>query len=158
MRQTSCGPRVDPNVWTRTRNAWFLLQEVASDRLRTLAADPVFVAELQRLTQARQEYLNARGWFGTTDLAAKLGPVAYFTMEFGLGEALPLYAGGLGVLAGDFLKTASDLGVPGIGIGLLYSEGYFRQIIDADGWQQESYPSNDPGSLPIHPARNADGA
>jgi glycogen phosphorylase len=150
--------RIDPDVWTRTRNPWFLLQEVAADRLNTLATDQAFIAELQRLIETRQAYLNSPGWFGTTDLRGNLGPVAYFSMEFGLGEALPLYAGGLGILAGDYLKTASDLGVPVTGIGLLYSEGYFRQIIDADGWQQESYPSNDPGSLPIQPARNPDGA
>ena len=79
-------------------------------------------------------------------------------MEFGLGEALPLYAGGLGILAGDFLKTASDLGLPVIGIGLLYQEGYFRQLIDASGAQQEAYPFNDPGSMPIRPAKGPDGA
>ena len=78
-------------------------------------------------------------------------------MEFGLGEGLPLYAGGLGILAGDFLKTASDLGIPVIGIGLLYQEGYFRQLIDAAGAQHEAYPYNDPGSLPIQPARTAGG-
>ena len=78
-------------------------------------------------------------------------------MEFGLDEALPLYAGGLGILAGDYLKTASDLGLPAIGVGLLYSQGYFRQVIDAGGWQQETYPSNEPGALPISPARAADG-
>jgi len=79
-------------------------------------------------------------------------------MEFGLGEGLPLYAGGLGVLAGDFLKTASDLGLPVIGVGLLYQEGYFRQIIDAAGVQHEAYPFNDPGSMPIQPAQGPDGA
>jgi glycogen phosphorylase len=78
-------------------------------------------------------------------------------MEFGLVEGLPLYAGGLGVLAGDFLKTASDLGIPVIGVGLLYQEGYFRQIIDAAGVQHEAYPFNDPGSMPIEPAQGPDG-
>ena len=72
-------------------------------------------------------------------------------MEFGLGTALPLYAGGLGVLAGDYLKTASDLDVPVIGIGLLYQEGYFRQIVDADGMQQEFYPYNEPATMPVEP-------
>jgi glycogen phosphorylase len=150
--------RIDPEAWGKTRNPWFLLQDIAADRLPALAADPVFAAELQRVTQTRNAYLNAPGWFGSTYPPTGLGGVAYFSMEFGLGEALPLYAGGLGILAGDYLKTASDLGVPATGIGLLYSEGYFRQIIDASGWQHESYPSNDPGSLPIRPARGADGA
>ena len=116
-----------------------------------------FTAELERLAQARRAYLSAPGWFGSTYGDAALRGVAYFSMEFGLGEALPLYAGGLGVLAGDYLKTASDLGVPVIGIGLLYREGYFRQTIDAAGWQHESYPSNDPGALPIRPAQTPDG-
>lgn len=150
--------RIDPEAWEKTRNPWFLLQDVSTNQLHALTADPVFIGELQRLTQARDAYLNAPGWFGSTYAPAGLGSVAYFSMEFGLGEALPLYAGGLGILAGDYLKTASDLGVPATGIGLLYSEGYFRQIIDASGWQHESYPSNDPGSLPIRPARGADGA
>ena len=85
--------------------------------------------------------------------AMRSSGVAYFSMEFGLGEALPLYAGGLGMLAGDFLKTASDLGIPVIGVGLLYQEGYFRQIIDAAGSQQEAYPYNEPAMLPIEPVR-----
>ena len=77
---------------------------------------------------------------------------AYFSMEFGIGEALPLYAGGLGVLAGDHLKAASDLGVPLVGVGLLYQEGYFRQVLDAEGRQHELYPYNDPTALPFQPA------
>jgi glycogen phosphorylase len=79
-------------------------------------------------------------------------------MEFGLGEGLPLYAGGLGILAGDFLKTASDLGIPVIGVGLLYQEGYFRQIVDAAGVQYEAHPFNDPGSMPVEPTRGPDGS
>jgi glycogen phosphorylase len=149
--------RIDAESWEQTRNPWTLLQQVPSERLNALAADPVFTADLERLAQARRAYLSAPGWFGSTFGDAALNRVAYFSMEFGLGEALPLYAGGLGVLAGDYLKTASDLGVPVIGIGLLYSQGYFRQVIDAAGWQQESYPSNDPGQLPIRPAQTSDG-
>ena len=83
--------------------------------------------------------------------ATALAGVAYFSMEFGLGGALPLYAGGLGVLAGDFLKTASDLGVPTIGIGLLFQEGYFWQMVDAAGWQHKAYPYNDFATMPIQP-------
>ncbi len=83
--------------------------------------------------------------------------MAYFSAEFGLHESLPIYSGGLGVLAGDHLKSASDLGVPLVGIGLLYAEGYFRQSLDADGWQQESYLDNNPDLLPIEPASGADG-
>ena len=88
-------------------------------------------------TQARKQYFDRSGWVSEAHPDKKLGGVAYLSMEFGIGAALPLYAGGLGVLAGDYLKTASDLVVPAIGIGLLYQEGYFRQIVDADGMQQE---------------------
>ena len=83
--------------------------------------------------------------------------VAYFSMEFGLSEALPIYSGGLGILAGDYLKTASDLGVPAVGIGLLYQQGYFRQVIDAGGAQLEFYPYNDPSQLPVLPVRDPQG-
>ncbi len=150
--------RIDADAWARTQNPWTILQDLSDEQLRALAADPVFTGELQRLAQARDAYLGMPGWFATRYERGALKGVAYFSMEFGLGAALPLYAGGLGVLAGDYLKTASDLGVPTIGIGLLYQEGYFRQIIDAAGWQQEAYPYNDPGSLPIRPALGSDGA
>jgi glycogen phosphorylase len=150
--------RVDAEAWRRTQNPWIILQDISAKRLEALAADSSFIAELERLRRARQDYLNAPGWFALAHGAAALSGIAYFSMEFGLGEGLPLYAGGLGILAGDFLKTASDLGLPVIGIGLLYQEGYFRQIIDASGAQQEVYPFNDPGSLPIGPAKGPDGA
>ena len=107
---------------------------------------------------ARRAYLADRSWFAERRAGAPLAGVAYFSMEFGLGSALPLYAGGLGVLAGDFLKAASDLGVPVIGIGLLYQEGYFHQMIDAEGRQFEAFPYNDPSSMPVEPARTAEGA
>jgi glycogen phosphorylase len=150
--------RIDADAWERTRNPWTILQDISPERLRALAADPNFTGELQRLAAARQLYLDDPGWFASVRPEAAPKGIAYFSMEFGLGEALPLYAGGLGVLAGDYLKTASDLGVPVTGIGLLYREGYFRQTIDAAGWQQETYPANDPGAMPITPARGLDGA
>jgi starch phosphorylase len=150
--------RIDADAWAQTRNPWTILQDASEGQLRALAADPNFSAELQRLVEARAAYLGMPGWFATRYDGAPLGGIAYFSMEFGLGAALPLYAGGLGVVAGDYLKTASDLGVPAIGIGLLFQEGYFRQVIDAGGWQQEAYPNNDPGSLPIRPALGPDGA
>ena len=149
--------RIDADAWTRTQNPWIMLQDISADRLHSLATDPIFAAELQRLAEARSGYLNAPGWFAATYGESALRGVAYFSMEFGLGEALPLYAGGLGVLAGDYLKTASDPGMPAIGVGLLYREGYFRQIVDATGWQRETYPFNDPGSMPIRPAQDAGG-
>ena len=150
--------RVDAEAWRRTQNPWTILQDSSAERLRALATDRLFIAELERLTRARREYLETPGWFASAHGIATLSGVAYFSMEFGLGEALPLYAGGLGILAGDFMKTASDLGLPVIGIGLLYQEGYFRQFIDATGAQQEAFPFNDPGSMPIRPAQGPDGA
>ena len=150
--------RLDADAWARTTNPWTILQDASRQQIDGLAADPVFAAEVQRLTEARRAYLEMSGWFADSYGRSALAGVAYFSMEFGLGTALPLYAGGLGVLAGDVLKTMSDLGLPAIGVGLLYQEGYFRQIIDAEGWQQEAYPNNDPGSLPIRPALGPDGA
>jgi starch phosphorylase len=150
--------RVDAEAWGRTRNPWTILQDISAERLRALAADASFVAELERLARTRRGYLDMPGWLSSAYGEAALSGVAYFSMEFGLGEGLPLYAGGLGILAGDFLKTASDLGIPVIGVGLLYQEGYFRQIIDAAGVQHEAYPFNDPGSMPIEPAQSMDGS
>ncbi len=105
------------------------------------------------MRQTRQE----AAWFQEVQAQAPLTSVAYFSMEFMLGEALPIYSGGLGNVAGDQLKAASDLGVPVFGVGLLYQEGYFRQAIAADGSQLALYPVNDPSLLPIIPARDADG-
>ncbi len=150
--------RVDAEAWGRTQNPWIILQDISAARLQALSNDSAFTGELERFTRARQDYLETPSWFASAHGTAVLSGVAYFSMEFELGEALPLYAGGLGILAGDFLKTASDLGLPVIGIGLLYQEGYFRQFIDATGAQQEAYPFNDPGSMPIQPARGPDGA
>ena len=142
---------VDEKLWERTHNPWTLLQSLTADRLKALAKDEKFQEKLDAFVMARQRYLQTPGWFQGLEGAAQLGGIAYFSMEFGLGAALPLYAGGLGVLSGDFLKTASDLDVPVIGIGLLYQEGYFRQLIDANGVQQEFYPYNEPATMPVEP-------
>jgi glycogen phosphorylase len=142
---------VDAPLWERTRNPWTVLQNISSDRIKALATDNTFQAKLDAFVTARQRYLQTPGWFRSAEGAAELKSVAYFSMEFGLGAALPLYAGGLGVLAGDVLKSASDLDVPVIGIGLLYQEGYFRQLIDGSGMQQEFYPYNEPAGLPVEP-------
>jgi starch phosphorylase len=142
---------VDEELWGRTHNPWVVLQSTPVERLKSLACDKTFIEELTAFVTAREEYLRAPGWFRGSKGASHLGGIAYFSMEFGLGTALPLYAGGLGVLAGDFLKTASDLDVPIVGIGLLYQEGYFRQFVDANGAQQEFYPYNEPATMPIEP-------
>src|SRR5512143_1996002 len=119
--------QIDPALWALTHNPWLILQNTSGDRLRALAADPGFTTRLQELVAAHQEMLATPAWFQTAYPQSTLKHVAYFSMEFGLSESLPIYSGGLGILAGDFLKTASDLGLPVIGIGLLWQRGYFRQ-------------------------------
>ncbi len=148
---------LDKEAWERTKNPWTLLQDASSQRLQQLADDAQFCRELERLTAERAAYQTDRGWYGEMQSHLAIGRVAYFSMEFGLGEALPIYAGGLGILAGDYLKTASDLGLPAVGVGLLYQEGYFRQMLDADGRQLAVYPYNEPSTLPILPMRTASG-
>ncbi len=148
---------LDAEGWGAVANPWMLLADVSQEQLTRLAADPAARRELERLDADRRSALADVGWFGRTHPAGALRGVAYFSMEFALGEALPFYAGGLGVLAGDYLKAASDLGVPAVGVGLLYQEGYFRQAIDAQGRQHEFFPYNDPSDLPIEPATAADG-
>lgn len=144
---------LDAGAWELTRNPWVMLQEASEAHLRALAADPGFRREVDEVVAARARYLAAVPSAGATTQLTR--PVAYFSLEYGLGDAIPLYAGGLGVLAGDHLKTASDLAVPLVAVGLLYQEGYFRQAIDDAGHQEALYPYNDPTSLPIEPVRGA---
>ena len=150
--------KVDPHTWRRTESPPAVMQNLTRERLEELAADPQLRRQVERLAAAYEEYYSRPGWFGETHANSELRRIAYFSMEFGLGEALPLYAGGLGILAGDYLKAASDLGMPVVGIGLLYQEGYFRQMLDASGWQQETYPYNDSSSLPIRPVQSESGS
>ncbi|MGO9395418.1 MAG: alpha-glucan family phosphorylase, partial [Desulfobaccales bacterium] len=146
-----------PEMWDRTRNPWVILQTVAPGKLQKLGADAKFKARVQTLAQERSTSSNAAAWYQREQGQAPLTAVAYFSMEFMLGEALPIYSGGLGNVAGDQLKAASDLGVPVVGVGLLYQEGYFRQALAADGSQMVLYPINDPGQLPITPVRDTSG-
>src|SRR5512139_1109550 len=149
--------RIDPELWALTHNPWLILQNTSGDRLRALAAEPDFIASLQALSAAHQEKLTSPAWFQTAHPQSTLRHVAYFSMEFGLSESLPVYSGGLGILAGDFLKTASDLGVPVTGIGLLWQQGYFRQSLDEHGNQVEFFPHNDPAQLPVLPVHDEKG-
>jgi starch phosphorylase len=148
--------RIDPELWNLTRNPWLILQSVSFSRLKTLAQEPAFRQQVDEALKQHRNALAAPSWFSEAHGTSPL-TVAYFSMEFGLSEALPIYSGGLGILAGDLLKTASDLGVPIVGIGLLYQQGYFRQVMDAGGAQMEFYPYNDPGQLPILPVRDLQG-
>jgi starch phosphorylase len=149
--------RLDPELWELTHNPWVVLQTVSRDRLKRASVDPQFRDRIGLLARARREAIDSPAWFQHSHPQSRLTRVAYFSMEFMLSEALPIYSGGLGNVAGDQLKAASDLGVPVVGVGLLYQQGYFRQVIGKDGAQQALFPYNDPGQLPITPLRGRDG-
>lgn len=149
--------QLDAELWEITQNPWVVLQTVSRDRIECVLADPVFRKDIDDLIQTKRQAIASPAWFQQTYPQSPLNCVAYFSMEFMLSEALPIYSGGLGNVAGDQLKAASDLGVPVIGIGLLYQQGYFRQVIDKQGAQQALYPYNDPGQLPITPLREENG-
>jgi starch phosphorylase len=149
--------RLDPKLWDITHNPWVVLQTVSREQIKNVLADPAFRKTVEDFVQTRQRVLAAPAWFQQNHANSPLNCVAYFSMEFMLSEALPIYSGGLGNVAGDQLKAASDLGVPVVGVGLLYQQGYFRQEIDKNGAQQALYPYNDPGQLPITPLRQASG-
>src|SRR5271166_4601578 len=127
--------RIDPDLWSASRNPWAVVKSCGELELDRLAGDAEFVALVQEMVAYRERRLSEALWFQRECAETPLRLAAYFSMEFGLSEGLPIYSGGLGVLAGDLLKAASDLGVPIVGIGLLYQEGYFRQALDADGRQ-----------------------
>lgn len=149
--------RLEPELWEHTHNPWIVLQTASRRKLETALADPDFRRLLDQLLQEKREAEQAATWFGATHAEAPLHTIAYFSMEYMLSEALPIYSGGLGNVAGDQLKAASDLGVPVIGIGLLYQQGYFRQEFDSNGAQQALFPFNEPGQLPIRPLRDESG-
>ncbi|MEV6973698.1 alpha-glucan family phosphorylase [Kitasatospora sp. NPDC093806] len=152
---------VDPEVWAATgEDPVRLLGEVPAARLAALATDRRFLRRLGDLAEDLREYLAGPRWYQTAGQAAAVplpAAIAYFSPEYGIAAALPQYSGGLGILAGDHLKAASDLGVPIIGVGLFYRHGYFRQSLDRDGWQQERYPLLDPDELAVTLLREPDG-
>ncbi len=149
--------QLDPELWDLTYNPWFVLQTVSRDQLLRVLADAAFRKKVDDLLQARREAVETPAWFQNNYPGDSLNCVAYFSMEFMLSEALPIYSGGLGNVAGDQLKAASDLGIPVIGVGLLYQQGYFRQVIDRNGNQQALFPYNSPDQLPITPLREPNG-
>jgi starch phosphorylase len=148
---------LDSELWELTHNPWVVLQTVSRDQIERKLADPIFRDNVDSLVRTRRQSNVATGWFQQNHSNTPLTCAAYFSMEFMLSEALPIYSGGLGNVAGDQLKAASDLGVPVVGVGLLYQQGYFRQVIDRGGYQQALYPYNDPGQLPIVPVRQENG-
>lgn len=147
--------RIDPELWAEVGyNPVAMLGRVDQGRLDELAADVGFLSQLGRAREELARYLAAPAWFQTERTEHAALRVAYFSAEFGLSSCLPIYSGGLGVLAGDHLKSASDLGIPLVGVGLLYQEGYFRQYLNSDGWQMELYPPNDFYNMPIRLVRD----
>ncbi|OIQ98005.1 glycogen phosphorylase [mine drainage metagenome] len=149
--------KLDAGLWELTYNPWAVLQSVSREQLELRLSEPAFRARVEGLVREKSQAMAQPTWFQRMHPDTALTCLAYFSMEFMLSEALPIYSGGLGNVAGDFLKAASDLGVPVVGLGLLYQQGYFRQVIDLDGAQQAVYPYNDPGQLPIVPLRQANG-
>ncbi|GAA1484593.1 alpha-glucan family phosphorylase [Brachybacterium fresconis] len=155
---------VDPEVFADVgENPIAMLPRISAGRLAEAARDESFLARMRDEVGDLRTYLDSGRWFQRTvpegmGTGAGTSPsIAYFSMEFGITPTLPIYSGGLGILAGDHLKSASDLGVPMVAIGLLYQDGYFSQSLDRSGWQQESYRHNDPEQLPVQPLRGADG-
>lgn len=166
--------RLDPDLWESSHhNPVLMLGTINQARLQEAAEDEGFLAQMDRAARQLDDYLKERTWYHKNrsqergvrsqelkDAASESSRecYAYFSAEFGLVDCLPIYSGGLGVLAGDHLKSASDLGLPLVGVGLLYQQGYFAQYLNADGWQQERYPINDFYNMPLHLERNPDGS
>ncbi len=151
--------RLDRELWEETyHNPVLMLGMIKQERLEEAARDEGFLAHLSRVTRQFDEYIKRKAWYqkeyGEYPEKAR---IAYFSAEFGLTECIPIYSGGLGVLAGDHVKSASDLGLPFVGVGLLYQEGYFSQYLNADGWQQEEYAQNDFYNMPVELMRHPDG-
>jgi starch phosphorylase len=150
--------RLDRQLWDAVHhNPVRLIGQIDQARLMDAATDDGYLAHLKRVHAAFREHVDSPGWFRDAHNDSDKLSVAYFSAEFGIHESLPIYSGGLGVLAGDHLKSASELGLPLVGVGLLYRNGYFQQYLSADGWQQEMYPELDFYNLALEPMRYTDG-
>ena len=150
--------RIDKKLWeTVGHNPVRLLGEVDQDRLEALANDDGFHVHLGRVLTEQRRHMRRKTWYSKTFGENDGVSIAYFSAEFGLTECLPIYSGGLGILAGDHLKAASELGVPIVGVGLLYQKGYFQQYLTNDGWQQERYPENDFYNMSMTLVRDSSG-
>ncbi len=148
--------RIDRDLWRQTNhNPIRLLGSSPQARLEELSSDESYLSAMRRVQQRMTEHMEKLGWFNKRHPEAANCTIAYFSAEFGLTECLQIYSGGLGILAGDHLKSASELGLPLVGVGLLYRNGYFQQYLNADGWQQEFFPELDFTNLPIRPLHDA---
>lgn len=151
--------RIDDDLFEAVENSPVkMLGAIDQSRLEELLHDDGFLAHMDRVEAALDNYMTSTTWFHETYGAETTCRFAYFSAEFGIHESIPIYSGGLGLLAGDHLKAASDLGIPLTGVGLMYREGYFRQYLNVDGWQQERYPENDFFNLPLIPETKPDGS
>ncbi|MGL4831099.1 MAG: DUF3417 domain-containing protein, partial [Propionibacteriaceae bacterium] len=151
---------IDPLLWEKVgKDPLRMLSTVPPQRFEQLASDAVYVRHVALAKQDLEDYLVSDKWFQKFAASNRQAPraIGYFSAEFGIAHALPQYSGGLGILAGDHLKAASDMGVPIIGVGLFYRGGYFRQSLDQAGWQQETYPVLDPHDMPLEQLREPDG-
>jgi len=149
--------RIDPQLWKESNaNPIYLLSNVNGKRLEQLAVDDSFLAHLERVEDRYRKRVTDNVE-DSRNIYQEFGPVAYFSMEFGIHESIPIFAGGLGVLAGDYLKASSNMALPLVGMGLLYRKGYFRQYLDQGGWQQEEYPEVELNYLPLERARDTHG-
>ncbi|MEK7397040.1 MAG: alpha-glucan family phosphorylase [Candidatus Poribacteria bacterium] len=150
--------RLDRDLWNEVEhNPVLILSKISQFQLNALAEDEGFLVQMERVYNNLKNYMNSTSWYGKTHVIDTEHKMAYFSAEFGITESIPIYSGGLGILAGDYLKSASDLGLPMIGVGLLYQKGYFRQYLNSDGWQQESYPDNDFYNMSIQLERDENG-
>ncbi len=150
--------RIDPDLWESTgHNPVLVLGQVSQERLKELCKDDGYMAQLERVVARHATYRTDKNSWFERDVQTKDMRVAYFSCEFGLTECLEIYSGGLGILAGDHMKSSSNLGIPLVGVGLLYQQGFFRQYLNEDGWQQERYPENDFYTLPIQLERDEEG-
>jgi glycogen phosphorylase len=158
-RAQSLFSRINPGAWTRHRNAIAALRYADQARWAELTADEDFMVDASRVLDEFHRYLGdgSDSWYASSPERSLPGPIAYFCAEFGIHESMQIYSGGLGILAGDHCKSASDAALPFVAIGLLYRRGYFRQQIDADGHQEHAQPDLDPGQLPLRRARGRDG-
>jgi starch phosphorylase len=150
--------RIDREQWEESQyNPVRLLSLVSQERLDALAEDSGFLAHMQRIRETFEDYMSRQGWFGENYPDHGGMKVAYFSAEYGIASCLQIYSGGLGILSGDHLKIASDLGLPLVAVGLAYRQGYFHQYLNADGWQQERYEEIDFFSMPVEPVLASDG-
>ncbi|MBF0138225.1 MAG: alpha-glucan family phosphorylase [Magnetococcales bacterium] len=149
--------QLNQEVWHMTHNPWLVLQSVSRQTLDKLKENKEFHAAVHSLLETQKKIANSELWYARRHRESPLKNIVYFCMEFGLSEALPIYSGGLGLLAGDHLKAASELGIPLTGVGILYQSGYFRQAVDEEGNQIAMYPANNTSELPVTQVRDASG-